>query len=144
MNKREEKINELLLDNRFVDWVINPQSPYTEYWLQWINADAENAKLAEEAKSFLLELRSAGNETGKEINEGVTEQMLMNIKNAIQQDSPVVEMKGSARRRWYWIAAAACTGILIFSGILFFKQRDRPISLQSRPRKYSPQRSNKI
>lgn len=142
MNKREEKISELLLDNRFVDWVINPQSPYTEYWLLWINADAENVGLAEEAKSFLLELRSAGNDTGKEINEGVAEQMLMNIKNAIQQDSPVVEMKGSARRRWYWAGAAACTGILIFSGILFFKQQDRPISLTEPAREV--QSSNEV
>ena len=58
MDNREEKINALLLDNRFVDWVINPQSPYAEYWLQWINASRENALLAEEAKSFLLEFRA--------------------------------------------------------------------------------------
>ncbi|HKO80179.1 MAG TPA: FecR family protein [Chitinophagaceae bacterium] len=128
MNQEDDKINELLLDNRFVDWVINPQSPYSEYWLQWINADATNANLAEEAKNFLLELRKAENDNTRDVNEGITEQMLLNIREAItEQSTPVIATRFSPRK-WYWIAAAACTGILIFLGISFFKQ-DRPVAL---------------
>ena len=99
MINREEKINALLLDNRFVDWVINPQSPYAEYWLQWISAGTDNAALAEEAKCFLLELRRTENNADKEINEGITEQMLIHILEAIDQDlSPLLIQKRSSHR----------------------------------------------
>ncbi|HKZ68108.1 MAG TPA: FecR family protein [Chitinophagaceae bacterium] len=122
MNNREEKISALLLDNRFVDWVVNPQSPYAEYWLQWIISSTENATLAEEAKIFLWELRRAGNDTAKEINEGITEQMLINIREAIDKDSLPVFMQKPAAHRWYWMAAAAMVGALVFFGVTFFKQ----------------------
>ena len=137
MNNKEEKLNELLLDNRFVDWIINPQSPYAEYWLQWTNADAENASLAEEAKSFLLELRNTESNTGKEINDGVTEQMLMNIKSAIQQDSPVVEIKRPTQQRWYLIAAAVAI-ILIFLRVTVLDQRDRQLSFVEPAKEIQP------
>ena len=129
MNNREEKISALLLDNRFVDWVVNPQSPYAEYWLQWISLTQENAVLAEEAKKFLLEFRTTENEATKEINEGVTEQMLLHIREAIDQDVPIVLMQKKASRRWYWMAAAAMTGLLVLLGIVFLKQPGRQLSL---------------
>lgn len=128
MNVREEKINALLLDNRFVDWVVNPQSPYAEYWLQWISASRENAVLAEEAKSFLLEFRTSENEAAKEINEGVTEQMLTHIREAIDQDSSPVSMQKPATHRWYWMAAAAITGVIVFLSMAFFKQSGDELS----------------
>ncbi len=123
MDNREEKINALLLDNRFVDWVINPQSPYAEYWLQWINTSRENALLAEEAKSFLLEFRATEIEVDKEINERVAEQMLVHIREAIDQDLSPVLIKKTTTRRWYWMAAAAViTGIItVFFGTWVFQ-----------------------
>lgn len=129
MNNREGKINALLLDNRFVDWVVNPQSPYAEYWLQWISANPENTTLAEEAKNFLLNFRATENEATKEINEINTEQMLMHIREAIDQGSLPVLMQKPATRRWYWMAAAVMTGALVFLGVSFFKQKDVQLSL---------------
>lgn len=128
MNNREEKINALLLDNRFVDWVINPQSPYAEYWLQWINGNPENVALAEDAKNFLWEFRTTENEASKEINEGITEQMLINIREAITQDSSPVFMQKQPTHQWYWMAAAIITGVIVFFGIGFFKQSSQEIS----------------
>ena len=128
MIDREEKINALLLDNRFVDWVVNPQSPYAEYWLQWISASPENAILVEEARNFLLHFRTTENEATKEINEIDTEQMLMHIREAIDQDSLPVLMQKPATRRWYWMAAAVLTGALVFLGISFFKKEDVQLS----------------
>jgi len=128
MTNREEKIHTLLLDNRFVDWVVNPQSPYAEYWLQWISISPENAALAEDAKNFLWEFRTTENETSKEINEGITEQMLINIREAIAQDASPVFIQKQTTRRWYWMAAAAITGVMVFFGIKFFNQSSEDIS----------------
>ncbi len=133
MNQREEKINELLLDNRFVDWVINPQSPYAEYWLAWMNADVINAGLAEEAKNFLLELRKAEQNNTRSINEGITEEMLLEIKEAIAAEQK--EPAGTRRffqRKWYWAAAAAC--LLGFISIIFFKKQDQRVALTEPPK----------
>jgi len=128
MNNREEKITALLLDNRFVDWVVNPQSHYAEYWLQWISNSPENAALAEDAKSFLWEFRTTENETSKEINEEITEQMLINIREAIAQDSSPVFMQKKTTHRWYWMAAAVITGVMVFFGFTFFKQSSGQLS----------------
>ncbi len=98
MEDRAEKINALLLDNRFVDWVLNPQSPYAQYWLQWIGAGTENAALAEEAKQFLLEVRTAENNREKAVDEGSAEQIWAHIQQAIGQEE-LVEVKNMPRRR---------------------------------------------
>lgn len=118
MNQNEEKINELLLDNRFVDWLVNPQSPYAEYWRQWIKAAPENAALAQEAKSFLLEMRLA--ETGRDQvhPEATTGPLWENIRAAIGDEAtPVAPMR--PHRRWYWMAAAGLTGVVLLAGMLF-------------------------
>ncbi|WP_276500736.1 FecR family protein [Terrimonas pollutisoli] len=114
----QEKANTLLLDNRFVDWVINPQSPYAEYWLQWVSVSPENAAIAESARSFLLEFRANEKETSKEINKEIIESMLMNIRQAIGHDSSVVAIKRPGYRRWYWAAAAS---LIFFLGFLYLK-----------------------
>jgi transmembrane sensor len=138
MDNREEKINALLLDNRFVDWVVNPRSPYSEYWLQWVNASRENALLAEEAKSFLLQFRAMEIGVAKQINEDVTEEMLMHIREAIDQESSPVSIKKSATRRWYWMAAAVITGVILFFGSGFFKQSTEDIPVAEVKNKTEP------
>src|SRR5688572_3922515 len=114
MYSREEKINELLLDNRFVDWVINPQSPYAEYWLQWVNLNPHNTELAKEARIFLLELRKAESGSGLELNEAITVEMLAHIKQAIEAEDTVKErIRRSPLRWWHWAAAAiVVTGMI--------------------------------
>src|SRR5580698_8731002 len=104
MTDRADKINGLLLDNRFVDWVLDPQSKYGEYWLQWMAADSENALLAKEAASFVLELRKSESE---HISEYKTAEMLEFILSHIGEPRTAASTeKMPARRGWYWIAAA--------------------------------------
>ena len=113
-----------MLDNRFVDWVINPQSPYAEYWLQWVSVSPENATIAESARSFLLEFRANEKETSREINKEIIESMLMNIRQAIDHDSSVVAIKRPGYRRWYWAAAAS---LIFFLGFLYLKPNNNNI-----------------
>lgn len=138
MNNREEKINALLLDNRFVDWVVNPQSPYVEYWLQWINSNSENAALAEDAKNFLCEFRTTEINTSKEINEHITEQMLINIRESIALNSSLVFMQKQTTQRWYWMAAAVIAGAMVFLGIKFFNQSSEEISVVELKKEIQP------
>lgn len=130
MSKMQEKTNALLLDNRFVDWVINPQSPYAEYWLQWINTDPENAAIAEGARNFLLEFRAGEKDTSREIDNETIESMLMNIRQAIDHDSSVVAIKKPVNRRWYW-AAAAVASVISLLGFFYFKPGNNNVQLSA-------------
>jgi len=137
MNQKEEKINELLLDNRFVDWLINPQSPYAEYWFQWIKADPGHAALAEQAKVFLLELRMTEAILEKEISEQDTAGIWDHIRESIGPDTAPVVMQ-RAFRRWYWVAAAAFTGLVLLSATLFINRPARSSSLAGATKENQP------
>jgi transmembrane sensor len=119
MDHQEEKIHALLLDNRFVDWVINPQSPYAGYWLQWAATDPEHAWLLEEAKHFLLEMRLAEEEEQQELSEVQLEQMLDRIREEITPAS----QKRSIARYWY-MAAAVLAGTIALTLFMFSPKED--------------------
>lgn len=122
MDPREDKIRELLLDNRFVDWVVNPQSPYSEYWLQLLNSNTENRMLAEQARIFLLELRKVEADHDEEINDSITEQMLLNIRGVIQEDESSEKREKKIGMRRYRAVAAILILALVMAGIGFFKK----------------------
>ncbi|MBS0032254.1 FecR family protein [Chitinophaga sp. 22321] len=122
MDSSEEKINELLLDNRFVDWVINPNSPYAGYWQEWLAMDASHVQLAAEARKFLLMVQLAEEEDTDPIGEEGLEQMLDHIKTAA-----TVKKSRSYRMIYRGIAAAAVVAGLV----LLVKWLQHPAPLTS-------------
>lgn len=138
MDDRAEKINALLLDNRFVDWVLNPQNPYAHYWLQWMAISSENAALAEEAKQFLLELRTAENDSKKEVDEAGIAQMWAHIEHTIGEE-PVISSNRFYKQKTYWIAAAVVAGLILFSAVLLLRQpQQQPVMASSTLKEKSP------
>lgn len=138
MNRKEERINELLLDNRFVDWLINPQSPYASYWQQWMAASAEHAALAESARQFLLELRIAENDQEQETDEDTTEQQWELIRDTIDREStPALKVRRTGQWK-YWLAAAAIAAIALLLGITLSKQPEQPASSAKTTRENPP------
>lgn len=121
MDHQEEKIHALLLDNRFVDWVVNPQSPYAGYWLEWAAAHPENAWLLEEAKHFLLEMRLAEEDGQQELSEVQLEQMLDRIREEI---APVPVSK----RKNYWYMAAAMVMGAIALAVFMYTPKENTLS----------------
>ncbi|RPD38119.1 FecR family protein [Chitinophaga barathri] len=115
MHQHEATIHTLLLDNRFIDWVVNPQSPYAEYWLQWIAADSNNAALAEEAKRFILEMRLAEQEAADDVPDDRLEDMLLNIQTGIAPER-------RSRKKWYWMAAALVAGAVAIASLFSFPE----------------------
>lgn len=132
MNSHDDKINELLLDNRFVDWVVNPGSPYQEYWLQWIHSNPANQELADEAKRFLLELRKGECDNEVEIDAGTTEQMLSNIHREISKSTTQQHSTLPGFRK-YWMAAAVVAGLLLVAAAIIFRKQEMPQALQQSP-----------
>jgi len=122
MLNKEEKLRALLLDNRFVDWINNPDSPYAGFWLQWTGESAENAELADAAREFLMELRSAelAGETVTEETE--VDRMWESIGGTIAERPTREGQPRRIIRKGYWMAAAAITGMLLFIGVTFFSE----------------------
>lgn len=126
MEQREEEISSLLLDNRFVDWVINPQSAYTEYWLQWI-ARPGNAALAEEAKNFLLELRKLERDNDLKVNWAFTEQVWESIHDAVVIVQKASQQKRRSKVLWYAIAASII-GLVALTTVVIYQQKSNQLT----------------
>jgi len=127
MLNKEENLKALLLDNRFVDWINNPESPYAGYWLQWVGESNDNAKLVEEARQFLMELRLAEVAGETVMEEREVDRIWENIEGAIGEETAVEERRRSPQRG-YWMAAATIAGILLLAGVAFFREPDRPLA----------------
>ncbi|MBS1564505.1 MAG: FecR family protein [Bacteroidetes bacterium] len=149
MHQKAEGIQALLLDNRFVDWVVNPQSPYGEYWHQWMETSEGNRLLAEEARSFLLDMRrveAAREQTLHEETIGNTWETIRSFigetreevkgmqagrgQEPVQQgeEGIVAEMEfrqHSSRRRWSRFMAAASIGLVLLAGLYLLTRQDR-------------------
>lgn len=127
-----------MLDNRFVDWINNPESPYAGFWLQWIGESAENAELANAARAFLIELRSAELASETVTEETEVDRIWENIGGAIAERPT---RQGQPRRiigRGYWMAAAAITGVLLFIGVTFFNEsRPHLVSIKKKAGQFS-------
>ena len=128
MLNKEEKLKALLLDDRFVDWVNNPESPYAGYWLQWVGERSDNAELADEARQFLMELRSAEMTEETVTKESEVDRIWENIGMSIDEGAGGDAKIRRNPRRGYWMAAAAITGILLLAGVAFFRERSLPLA----------------
>jgi ferric-dicitrate binding protein FerR (iron transport regulator) len=120
MDERAEKINALLLDNRFVDWVLNPQSPYSRYWLQWRLESEENAVLADEARRILLEIRKIEEDAEGEANNAEIEEMWVQIQQSTAESIHTGPIKAGIRSHSRFMLAAGVFGILLVSALLLF------------------------
>ncbi|MBS1604008.1 MAG: FecR domain-containing protein [Bacteroidetes bacterium] len=123
MDQRENKINQLLLDNRFVDWVVDPDSPYGEYWREWTAASEEKASLAAEARRFLLELKRSQREAeGGKAVAGLKAEMWDSIAAGVREygNESSIEEPPLSRRvpiLRYWLGAAAVAGLVLVAGV---------------------------
>ena len=116
MHEHQDKIDALLLDNRFIDWVLNPQSPYAGYWMEWIAAHPEHAAIAEEAKALLLEMRREEDVAQATVSDEQVAQMLEHIRTGIARPRPL---------RRFWAAAAAVLALATITTIFFQLTGDR-------------------
>ncbi|MFY0653078.1 MAG: FecR family protein [Cyclobacteriaceae bacterium] len=57
MEKREYEIQDLLEDESFVSWTINPKGPSNEHWSNWIDGNKKRFELASDAKDIILSMK---------------------------------------------------------------------------------------
>lgn len=111
MQTQEEKLEALLLDNRFVDWVLNPESRYASYWEAWARENEANATTAACARAMVLEIGVEEEFEGEEMSEDNVDALFGRIREGIG-----VEAKVARIRPLRWIAVAAAIVLLLSAG----------------------------
>jgi ferric-dicitrate binding protein FerR (iron transport regulator) len=134
MDEKEEQLSQLLADHRFIDWVVNPQSIYASYWLQWIAESEHHAALAAEARSFLLQLSDAAGQNDHPLPQKGVDALWQQIASSAQQEDSAALPSYMApatgtftkRRKGYWLAAALLIGLVTTMTFFLTGKTDTP------------------
>lgn len=114
------KIEDLLFDQSFKNWVLAGEPVEDHYWLNWIAASRENYLLYEQAKSIVIALDNQG----KVMDAGMQSQLFDRIENSIQAKAanriPYSSKKNSISNR-SWFRAAAILVVMLVASIAFLK-----------------------
>lgn len=118
MNWRDKKINDLLQDDRFVDWVLHPDSPHRGYWEQWISEHPDNAAQAAAARQFILNLQHAQQAIDQEeaLDSDTISDIWRHIATTVQEEDYQLINNKRIKRWRYWLAAATIAGVIIWTG----------------------------
>lgn len=111
MHLHNDKIEALLLDNRFVDWVLNPESRYASYWEAWAAESETNATLAGSARTMLQEIAMEEEYAGADMPEESVNALFGRIREGIGRPEKTGRMKP-----FRWVAAAAAIALLLTAG----------------------------
>ncbi len=116
MHLHEDKIEALLLDNRFVDWVLNPESRYASYWEAWAAESEANTSLAGYARTMLQEIAMEEEYAGADLPEESVNALFGRIREGIGQPEKTRRIKP-----FRWVAAAAIAILLAAGGWMLFR-----------------------
>ena len=127
MDKEKLKIEHLLSNAEFRDWVFNPSPISESYWKNWMNIYPERKASLLKAREILLSLKY---QAADEINEDEKNKILKNILN--DREKPLVERFGSSRKKHYFHIAASVLLLsltFIYTGYLMLDggEKDSPI-----------------
>lgn len=105
-------LDHFLHDERFIDWVKNPDGIYKEYWQQYFNQYPNEVRAANEAAVFLQQLYYAEKTGYKNVREDVKAELWQRIEEGAEAE-PTVTRKSYKK---YWLFAASLL-IVITTGI---------------------------
>ncbi|MDW7694121.1 FecR domain-containing protein [Flammeovirgaceae bacterium SG7u.111] len=109
MKKRLHTLNDLILDQQFIDWVKRPTPESDRYWNDWIAQYPESVPTITKAKLLVSELDEKTLGTRIELIEKVK----TNIDSYILEHSQATSQKNSIK---LWYAIAASISIIMIAG----------------------------
>jgi len=123
-------LEEILQNDAFLVWVLQPDETSNHYWNNWLLQHPGKEELLIKAKELLLLLHDA--EKGKLTNDEkdqITSGVWETINDRISKKSRVTHL----RKRWYKYAVAASVIGLIGVSVLFFQQKNKNTQSENSP-----------
>jgi ferric-dicitrate binding protein FerR (iron transport regulator) len=126
MSEKKYSVKDFLLDERFQQWVRNPEEVSNAYWKHFQEHHPEARQPIAEARNFLLKL----NFEEQPRSEAVKQRIRQNIHNAINTTEMQIPATNHPYQRkeiryyqpWIRVAASLTAFILIVGGYLFFRE----------------------
>ncbi|WP_186756179.1 FecR family protein [Echinicola salinicaeni] len=116
--KSYSKIEDLLFDQSFKNWVFENEPADNLYWPKWIAACEGNYKLYKQAKLILIALSNQG----KDMDDSIQRKLFDRIENSIQPQSK----RMVANEQWkdgiwnyFWFRTAAILSFVLIASIAF-------------------------
>lgn len=121
MLTREELINALLHNDRFVKWVLDPATDDNSYWDHYRDQNPEQAGALEHARLLILQLKSSQE---PDHTEQAGEEIWHRIRQTLEPDpASKKRMRMLPAIRW-WPAAAAILTIAFIIGFISLRKRN--------------------
>ncbi len=116
MSERDQVLEELLLNDSFISWVLYPTPALDQYWQQWQCEHPEGEVLVTEARRLVHQMRASGQP------EPLHEQEVRHMWQTLQGRHTEARSNDAIleKTKWYWMAASVSV-LLIFSIFLFTK-----------------------
>jgi transmembrane sensor len=117
----EQDYWELLENDAFVHWVLNPDEGADRYWETWIREDPRRISQVEQAREAIGRLRypalSDKSALAGEIWQGIAPELL---------SAPTFTLPGARRLRYWWAAAAVIALVALGAGSWFYAHKAGP------------------
>ncbi|MGB3588950.1 MAG: FecR domain-containing protein [Tunicatimonas sp.] len=116
MDDRSQGLKELLLDDRFIAWVLHPTPALNQYWNNWQKERSNGKVLVAEAQRLIHQMQV--NSQLEPLREPEVQQMWQKLQNRHAETHNIDDKKSELR--WYGVAASISV-LLAFAIFLFIK-----------------------
>ncbi len=100
MDKSDQVLEELLLNDEFVEWVLDPSPALNQYWGQWQSDYPDRKMIVLEARRIVHQMSASGQ------YETLREPEVQQMWETLQSRHKETHTKIDKQKRWYWIAAS--------------------------------------
>ncbi|MEL6968737.1 MAG: FecR domain-containing protein [Bacteroidota bacterium] len=107
-----QTIEDLLVDDRFVEWVLSNGQKHSTHWQAWIQQEEGRQAVAEEARALILSLQRP------EVSVPTTESAWQQLEQQLELHPPV------RRIRTWWRVAAAVVALVALAWLLWPAQHE--------------------
>ncbi|MEM8967096.1 MAG: FecR domain-containing protein [Bacteroidota bacterium] len=118
MYERDQMLEKLLLNDKFITWVNYPTPALDQYWLEWQNESSEREEILSEARQLVQQMNSSGQ--AKPLSDQEVQTMWQNLQNQDNPSRPNIKMYS----RKYWIAASIIF-FISFGIFLYLRQTEK-------------------
>ena len=120
---------EFIRDDRFIQWVLFPDTTNTAWWEQWMADHPTQVPVMQKARNMVLALGKAPQPA---VDETLLEEVYAALDQHLLEDRAVAGAAATPVKRmaryWWWAAAAAVAGMIVLVSVYIEKRHSTEIA----------------